>query len=145
MAVIPINQLKNKFESGDRPTESDYQDLIDTTAFHADSLGGDGNNYQTINGLENETIFDTIDTSTWRTIKYLVQMSNASSGFYKSTEISIVFDGQNQHISEFGTVSNTENEIGIISANLNNGIIEMRVNPVITPMTLRFYKTGLKV
>lgn len=144
MAVIPIQQLKSKFESGDRPTESDYQDLIDTTAFHADSLGGDGNNSQLINGLENLTVFDTIDTSTWRTVKYLIQMSNAATGVYRSTEISIVFDGENQHVTEFGTVSNSQDEIGIISANLNSGIIEMRVEPVITPMTLRFYRTGLK-
>lgn len=144
MAVIPINQLKSKFETGDRPTGQDFEDLIDTTSYRADSVGGDGNNSQIINGLENPTVFDTIDTSTWRTVKYLIQMSHAQSNTYKSTEVSVVFDGQNQNITEFGTVSNSQEDIGIISANLNSGIISMTVTPVITPMTLRFYRTGLK-
>jgi len=74
MAVLPINQLKAKFETGDRPTGSDFSDLIDTTAYRADSLGGDGNNSVTINGIESPTVFDTIDTSTWRTIKYMVHI-----------------------------------------------------------------------
>ena len=77
MAVLPINQLKAKFQTGDRPNGEDFTDLIDTTAYRADSLGGEGNNSVTINGIESATVFDTIDTSTWRTIKYMVQMSHA--------------------------------------------------------------------
>ena len=63
MAIVPITTLKTKFETGDRPTQQDFVDLIDTTAFRADSLGGDGNNQTTINGIESATVFDTIDTS----------------------------------------------------------------------------------
>ena len=144
MAVIPINQLKSKFESGDRPTGDDYADLIDTTSYRADSLGGDGNNSITVNGIENPTIFDTIDTSVWRTIKYLIQISHSASGSFKSTELNIVFDGTNQNISEYGTVSNSSTDIASISASLNSGIISMTVTPAQTPITLRFYKTGLK-
>jgi len=55
MAILPINQLKAKFETGDRPTGQDYSDLIDTTSYRADSLGGDGNNSVTINGIESAT------------------------------------------------------------------------------------------
>lgn len=144
MAVIPISTLKTKFETGDRPTGQDFVDLIDTTAFRADSLGGDGNNSSTINGIENPTIFDTINTSVWRTVKYLIQISHAESGAYKSTELNIVFDGSNQNITEFGTVSNSTNEIAIISATLNSGTISMMVTPQISPITVRFYRTGLK-
>lgn len=144
MAILPINQLKAKFESGDRPTGQDYSDLIDTTSYRADSLGGDGNNSVTINGIENPTVIDTIDTSLWRTIKYLVQMSYAPSSYYKSTELNIVFDGTNQNITEYGTVSNYVGEIGIISASLNSGTISITVTPTLTPITVRFYRTGLR-
>lgn len=144
MAIVPINQLKSKFESGDRPTGSDFADLIDTTSYRADSLGGDGNNSVTINGIENPTVFDTIDTFVWRTVKYVVQMSHTPSETFKTTELSIVFDGVNQNISEFGTVSNSESDIATISANLNSGTISMTVTPSITPITVRFYRTGLK-
>ena len=144
MAIIPISTLKTKFESGDRPTGQDFADLIDTTSYRAEALGGDGNNSLTINGVETATVFDTIDTSVFRTIKYLIQISHPSTNVYKSTELNIIFDGTNQNISEFGTVSNTANAIGNITASLNSGIISMTVTPVLTPITIRYYRTGLK-
>ena len=144
MAIVPINTLKTKFESGDRPTGQDFADLIDTTSYRAEALGGDGNNSTTINGIENPTVFDTIDTSIWRTVKYVIQMSKASAGYFKSTELNLVFDGINTNITEYGTVSNYGSEIGIISASLNSGIISMTVTPSITPITVRYYRTGLK-
>lgn len=144
MPIIPISSLKAKFETGDRPTGDDYMDLIDTTAFRAESLGGDGNNASTINGIENPTVFDTINTSVWRTIKYMIQISHGTTNKFKSTEINIVFDGANSNITEFGTVSNSETEIATISASLNSGIISMTVTPVMSPITVRYYRTGLK-
>ena len=144
MAVLPINQLKQKFETGDRPTGSDFSDLIDTTSYRADSLGGDGNNSVVINGIETATVFDTIDTSTWRTVKYMVQMSHAGSSSYRSTEINIVFDGTDQNITEFASVANKASNVGTISASLNSGTISMTVTPTLSPITLRFYRTGLK-
>lgn len=144
MTILPINQLKAKFETGDRPTGQDYADLIDTTSYRADSLGGDGNNSIIINGIETETVFDTIDTSTWRTIKYMIQMSHPISSSYRSSEINIVFDGTNQNITEFASVANTGSDVGTISASLNSGTISMTVTPTLSPITLRFYRTGLK-
>jgi hypothetical protein len=144
MAILPITTLKTKFESGDRPTGQDFADLIDTTSYRAEALGGDGNNSLTINGVETATVFDTIDTSVFRTIKYLIQISHPSTSVYKSTELNIIFDGTNQNISEFGTVSNTTNAIGNITATLNSGIISMTVTPVLSPITIRYYRTGLK-
>jgi hypothetical protein len=144
MAILPINQLKSKFETGDRPNGQDYADLIDTTSYRADSLGGDGNNSVTINGIESATVFDTIDTSIWRTIKYMIQLSHAGSSSYRSTEINLVFDGTNQNITEFASVSNTGNNVGNITASLNSGTISMTVTPTLTPITLRYYRTGLK-
>lgn len=145
MAILPINQLKSKFETGDRPNGQDYADLIDTTSFRADSLGGDGNNGITVNGIESATIFDTVDTSVWRTVKYLIQLSHAPTNSYRSTEISLVFDGTNQNISEYAMVGNTTDNVGNISAALNSGIISLTVTPTLTPMTIRYYRTGLKI
>jgi hypothetical protein len=144
MAIVPINTLKTKFETGDIPTQSDFIDLIDTTSYRADSLGGDGNNSVTINGIESPTVFDTIDTSVWRTIKYLVQLSHSGSSSYRSLELNLVFDGTNQNITEFGSVKNNASDVGTISAALNSGTISMTVTPVVSPMTIRYYRTGLK-
>jgi len=144
MAIVPINTLKGKFETGDIPTGADFVDLIDTTSYRADSLGGDGNNSVTINGIESATVFDTIDTTVFRTIKYLVQLSHASSSSYRSLELNLVFDGTNQNITEFGSVKNNASDVGTISAALNSGTISMTVTPVLSPMTIRYYRTGLK-
>jgi hypothetical protein len=144
MAIVPISTLKTKFESGDRPTGQDFTDLIDTTSYRAEALGGDGNNSATITGIETATVFDTIDTSVFRTIKYLIQVSHPSTNVYKSTEINLIFDGTNQNITEFGTVTNSNNAIGNITANLNSGIISMTVTPLLSPITIRYYRTGLK-
>jgi hypothetical protein len=144
MAILPLNQLKARFETGDRPTGQDYSDLIDTTSYRADVLGGDGNNSVTINGIESATVFDTIDTSIWRTVKYLIQLSHAGTSSFRSTEINLVFDGTNQNITEFASVANTFDNVGNITASLNSGTISMTVTPTLTPMTLRFYRTGLK-
>jgi hypothetical protein len=144
MAILPVNQLKARFETGDRPTGQDYADLIDTTSFRADSLGGDGNNSITINVIDSATVFDTIDTSIWRSIKYLIQLSHAGSNSYRTTEINLVFDGTNQNVTEFASVANTINNVGNISASLNSGTISMTVTPTLTPMTIRYYRTGLK-
>ena len=144
MAIVPITTLKTKFETGDIPTQSDFIDLIDTTSYRADSLGGDGNNSVTINGIESATVFDTIDTSVWRTVKYLIQVSHAGTTSYRSTEINLVFDGTNQNITEYGSVKNNASDVGTITATLNSGTISMTVTPVLSPMTIRYYRTGLK-
>lgn len=144
MAVVPINILKTKFETGDRPTGSDYSDLIDTTSYNATALGAKENSLTVINGIELPTIFDDFDPNVWRSLKYLIQLSHTTSGYYKSSEFSIVYDGTNINISEYGLISNTDVEFATISANLNAGIINMTVTPTITPVTVRFYRTGLK-
>ena len=144
MPIIPISTLKSKFESGDRPTGSDFADLIDTTAHNATALGADGNNSSTINGIENPTVIDTIITSTWRTVKYLIQISHAPSNSFVGTELHIIFDGTNVNISEYGTVSNSESDIATISASYSSGIISLTVTPTLSPVTVRYYRTGLR-
>lgn len=145
MAIVPIDLLKTKFETGDRPTGSDYTDLIDTATFHAKALGVSSNNESTVTGIENPTIFDTIDTAVWRTVKYAIQLSNQDSSIYESTEINIVFDGTNVNLTEYNMVSNSDQTIATVTASLNNSIISMTVTPLIAPATIRYYRTGLKV
>lgn len=144
MAIIPIEELKTKFETGDIPTGQDFANLIDTTAYHADSLGNNTNPVNYVNGIENPTVFDTIDTAEWRTLKYMIQLSHVASSSYSGSELNVIFDGTDINISEFGTVSNISGRVGIISASINNGIISMTVTPSLSPINLKFYRTGLR-
>ena len=147
MAKISIASLKSKFQTGDRPTQEDYVDLIDTTAALATDLGTDGNNEVTINGIENTTIVDNFLASEWRSVKYSVSIKKTSGGDNKffSSDISILVDGDGVSVSEYNIMDNDGN-IGTISVSRSGNTVSLSVIPVggITPITLRYMRTGLK-
>ena len=63
MARISIASVKALFQTGDRPTQENYEDLIDTASAQATDLGSAGNNEVTITGIENSTVFDNFTAS----------------------------------------------------------------------------------
>jgi len=147
MTQVSIPTVKTKFQTGDRPTQQDYVDLIDTTAGQATNLGSFGNNDNTINGIENVTVVDNFDATQWRMVKYLVSISMTASGnnkFY-ATEITILVDGQDVAVSEYGTIDNDGN-IGTISVSRVSNTVALTVTPTegITPITVRYARMGLK-
>jgi len=147
MARASIPYVKTRFETGDRPTGEDYVDLIDTLAGQATDLGTSGNNELEISGIENETVIDSVSTSDWRMVKYLVSISKTTDGdnkFY-ATEFSILIDGTNINVAEYGTLDN-DGDIGTISVSKDNGLLKLIVtpNPAIRPITVRYARIGLK-
>jgi hypothetical protein len=44
MAKVSLAAVKSLFQTGDRPTEANYVDLIDTLSAQATDLGSSGNN-----------------------------------------------------------------------------------------------------
>ena len=147
MAKISLSSVKALFQTGDRPTQADYVDLIDTSAAQATDLGTSGNNEVTITGIENSTIFDNFTASEWRSVKYVISIKYTSGGAnkYYTTELTILPDGTNDNVSEYGTVDNDGN-IGTISVSRAGDTVSLTVLPVVgsTPITLRYMRTGLK-
>jgi hypothetical protein len=147
MALLSLSSIKAKFQTGDRPSEQDYIDLIDTTSGQATNLGSFGNNENTINGIENVTVFDNFDATEWRMVKYIISISKTSSGdnkFY-ATEMTILVDGTDVSVSEYGTIDNNGN-IGTIAVSRVSNTVALSVTPAqgITPITLRYARIGLK-
>lgn len=147
MAKISISNVKALFQTGDRPTQQDYIDLIDTAAAQATDLGSAGNNENTISGIENLTVIDNFDATVFRMVKYIVSISKTSAGdnkFY-ATEITILVDSTNVSVSEYGTIDNDGN-IGTISVSRTGNTVALSVTPVggLTPITVRFARIGLK-
>jgi hypothetical protein len=147
MAKLSIPFIKTKFETGDRPTQEDYADLIDTVAAQATDLGSAGNNENTITGIENATVIDNFDASVWRMVKYIVSISKTSAGdnkFY-ATEMTILVDGTNVSVSEYGTIDNDGN-IGTVNVSRTGNTVALTVTPddAIKPVTVRFARIGLK-
>ena len=147
MARTTLPLVKTKFQTGDRPTQEDYEDLIDTVAAQSTDLGTFGNNENTIYGIENATVIDNFDATTWRLVKYLVSIAKTSGGDnkYYATELSILVDGTNVNVSEYGTIDNDGN-IGTISVSKAGSTVNLTVTPQvgITPITVRYARIGLK-
>ena len=145
MAKISLSSVKALFQTGDRPTQANYEDLIDTASAQATDLGSAGNNEVTITGIENSTIFDNFTASEWRSVKYVITLKKSTGDKFFTTELTIVPDGTNDNVSEYGTVDNNGN-IGTISVSRAGGTVNLTVVPVVgqTPITLRYMRTGLK-
>ena len=147
MTQTTIPNVKTKFETGDRPSQQDYIDLIDTTAGQATNLGSFGNNDNTVNDIQNVTVFDNFDATQWRMVKYLISISKTSAGdnkFY-ATELTILVDGEDVSVSEFGTIDNDGN-IGTIAVSRVGNTVALTVtpDPAIKPITVRYARIGLR-
>jgi hypothetical protein len=147
MARTTLSYVKSRFETGDRPSQEDYVDLIDTVSSQATDLGSFGNNENTITGIENPTVIDSFDATVWRMIKYIVSISKTTAGdnkFY-ATELTILVDGVNVNVTEYGTIDNDGN-MGTIAVSRTGDTVALTVTPdsVIKPVTVRFARMGLK-
>jgi hypothetical protein len=147
MAIVSISNVKTQFQTGDRPTQDDYVKLIDTTASQATNLGSAGNNDNTITGIENVTAVDNFSATEWRMVKYLISIAKTSAGdnkFY-ATEMTILVDGDDISVSEYGTIDNDGN-IGTISVSRTGNTVYLTVDPdpSIRPITVRYARMGLK-
>ena len=147
MARISLASLKTYFQTGDRPSQTDYENLIDSTAGQATDLGSAGNNENTISGIESATVIDNFDATLWRMVKYIISIKKTSAGdnkFY-ATEMTILVDGTNVSVSEYGTIDNDGN-IGTIAVSRVGDTVALTVTPAVglTPITVRFARMGLK-
>jgi hypothetical protein len=147
MSRSQISYVKSRFESGDRPSQSDYEDLIDTSTAQATDLGTFGNNENTITGIENTTVVDDFDATVWRMVKYVISLSKTTQGdnYFYATELTVLVDGEDVSVSEYGTIDNDGN-MGTISVSRTGDTVELTVTPdsVIKPVTVRFARMGLK-
>jgi hypothetical protein len=147
MAKLTIPNVKLKFQTGDRPSQEDYVDLIDTLSSQATDLGSKGNNENEINGIENVTVIDDFQATEWRMVKYIISISKTSAGdnkFY-ATELTILADGTDVSVSEYGTIDNDGN-IGTINVSRTGNTVAITVTPdsAIKPVTVRYARMGLK-
>jgi hypothetical protein len=147
MAKVDLSYLKTRFESGDRPSQQDFTDLIDTLAAASTDLGTNGNNESVVSGIENTTILESIPVAGWRLVKYMVSLSKTTNGdnkFY-ATEFTILIDGTNINVSQYGIIDNN-GDIGTVDVSRVGNNLELKIipNPAVKPVTARFARVGLK-
>jgi hypothetical protein len=147
MAKVDLSYLKTRFESGDRPSQQDFTDLIDTLAANSTDLGTNGNNEHVVSGIENTTVLETIPVANWRLVKYMVSLSKTTDGANKfyATEFTILIDGVNINVSQYGIIDN-DGDIGTVDVSRvgANLVLSIIPNPAVKPVTARFARVGLK-
>jgi hypothetical protein len=107
------------------------------------ALGLAGNNDATIYGIENKTTIDTFSKTLYSTIRYVLQIQKNSD--IVSSSIDIVNDGTNLHVNEVEISSNTENDLVSYQLEENTGIISLSVTPISGSVSVRYYRTALKI
>lgn len=113
-----------------------------------DATASSGNNYVDATlVIENPTIIDTAVQSEWRSLKYVISMSKTTDGTNKfaATELTILLDSSNVSVSEYGAIDN-DGEVGTVSVSQSGGNVNIIVTPnlLVKPITVRYYRTGLK-
>jgi hypothetical protein len=80
-------------------------------------------------------------------VKYLISISKTSAGdnYFYATELTILVDGADVSVSEYGTIDNDGN-IGTVNVSRSGGTVALTVtpDPTIRPVTVRFARIGLK-
>lgn len=107
------------------------------------SLGLAGNNDATIYGIENKTTIDTFSKNLYSTIRYVLQVQKNSD--IVSSSIDVVNDGTNLHVNEIEISSNTDNDLVNYELEENAGIISLSVTPISGSVSVRYYRTALKI
>ena len=122
--------------------ESQLFDLDSQSDSTLELLGLEGNNDLTITGIENKTAIDTWAVSTYRTIKYNLQITRGSE--YHASDFLLLNDGTDINVSESNIISNTSNNLASVTFESNAGIISLCVTPTSSAVTARFVRTALK-
>jgi hypothetical protein len=86
-----------------------------------------------------ETPVDTFSTSTYRSAKYFIQITEGTS--YHTTEISIVHDGTATYSTEYGTLKNNE-LLSTFDTDINTGNVRLLATPAsASPTTFKLVRT----
>lgn len=141
---LGIETDTNKMKVGDGSTAWNG---LPYTNINDELLTAGNNDTESLLYIENATIIDTVVASQWRNLKYVISMSKTSDSTNKfaTTELNILVDGSNVTISEYGAIDNN-GEVGTVNVSQSGGNINVTVTPnlLVKPITVRYYRTGLK-
>jgi hypothetical protein len=89
-----------------------------------------------------QTTLDTFATATYRSAKYLVQMTSGSA--YHMIELSLIHDGTTVHLSQYGEVK-TGSSLGSFDASISSGTLSVLFTPTNAITTVKAAATLLPV
>ena len=87
-------------------------------------------------------VADTFPAQSYRTAKYLVQMTSGSN--YHSTEVLLIHDGTTVYMTEFATIF-TNASLGTIDGDISSGLVRLLVTPANTSTQVKIQRLTVGV
>ena len=87
-------------------------------------------------------VADTFPAQSYRTAKYLVQMTSGSN--YHATEVLLIHDGTTVYMTEFGTIFSNAS-LGTIDGDINSGSVRLLVTPANTSTQVKIQRLTVGV
>ena len=110
----------------------------------AEILGLEGNNdiSATVCDIENATTLDSFNKNAFSTIKYTIQITRGAEMY--ASDVLVLNDATDINVSESNIITNTNNNLFSYTFEENSGIISLKITPVSTAVTARYYRTAIK-
>lgn len=99
------------------------------------------NTFTTTSSTANQ-VLDVFSSSTYRSVKYQVQVTSGSS--YQVSEVSLIQDGTYAYITEYGLLY-TGSPLALYDATLSGGNVNLLISPVNNINTIKFVRTAITV
>ena len=87
-------------------------------------------------------VADTFPVQSYRTAKYLVQMTSGSD--FHATEVLLIHDGTTVYMTEFGTIFSNAS-LGTIDGDINSGSVRLLVTPANANTTIKIQRLTVGV
>ena len=98
--------------------------------------------YTSTTSTTSQFALDTFSTSTYRSAKYLVQISSGSA--YELIELSLIHDGTNVYLSQYGNIK-SGNTLGVFDSTISTGVLSLLATPNNAITTFRAVATLITV
>ena len=98
--------------------------------------------YTSTTSTTSQFTLDTFSTSTYRSAKYLVQISSGSA--YELIELSLIHDGTNVYLSQYGNIK-SGSTLGVFDSTISTGVLSLLATPNNAITTFRAVATLITV
>lgn len=87
------------------------------------------------------TVIDSFAKATYRTAKYIVQVTNSGGTVFESSEVLVVHNGTTATMIEYGVVSTSGSSLGTISTVINGANVELKYTGAASSNAVKVYAT----
>jgi len=89
-------------------------------------------------------VVDRFAKASYRSAKYVVQLTNNANSTYQTTEVLLLHDGTTTYTTEYGTITSL-NTLGVIDSNISGDWVNLTVAPINANTTIKVVRTAVAV